>query len=165
MPVWYTGTRGAHNLVERHDGDAVAHLIPVETHAGKRSGGFDWGTTNARAAALARALLVDALGPEAARCEECNGTVKVVLIQDEDGEHDEPFDPAHAADYDPLDVGQCICEDGVRPLPVADFVTDHVSTWRVDWVISRREVLAWLAGEYPQTPYWLVRTMEEVSLP
>jgi hypothetical protein len=160
MVVWYTGRKGPHNEVQRRDGDTVAGLLPLTGQPP-----FDWPGDGPRAVSLARALLVDALGPAAARCDECNGTGRVVLVAEEGYEREEPYDPARIAEYDPLDVGACMCEDGHRPLPVADFVTDHISAWPARWSVSRRELLSWLAKMYPQTPRWLIATMDEVSLP
>jgi hypothetical protein len=133
------------------------YRTPPERHR------YDWGRTGAGPTALARAILIDAIGPEAAACDECNGTGRIVYVQDENGGHDVPFDQVDVDTVDPIDVGECVCEDGRRPLPVADFVTDRIENLDGDWWLSRREVLAWLVAEWSQPPAWLVKITATVD--
>jgi hypothetical protein len=148
-------------LVSRHYRGGRADLLP-QLKAGY-AGRFAWGDGPApHRVNLARALLADALGDRAA-CDECGGTGKIVYLEDEG--RDVPFNDPDAYDPDPLDVGECVCEDGRRPLPVADFDTDRISQLAAPWWLSRREILAWLTREYPQAPPWLAEVMTEVVDP
>jgi hypothetical protein len=130
-------------------------------------GRFAWGPDGAKPhrLALARALLADVIGPDAAACDECGGTGQVVYLEAEG--RDVPFnDPEVDPDtVDPIDVGVCVCEDGRRPLPVADFDTDYLVKLEAPWWLSRREILVWLARQFSQPPRWLADIMTEVTDP
>jgi hypothetical protein len=111
---------------------------------------------------LARALLVDVLGPDASTCDECHGTRKVVYIEVEGEGRDVPWDAPEvdANEVDPIDVGECVCEDGHRPLPVADFDTDYLVKVEAPWDLTRREILSWLTRQFSTPPRWLADTIK-----
>jgi hypothetical protein len=125
---------------------------------------WDWGRESPGARTLARAILADALGEQAAACPECHGRGLIVFLEAEG--RDVPLDdPDAPTDPDPIDVGACTCEDGLRPLPTIDFVLDVITQWADEWMITRREVLAWLVRQWAEPPPWLQGVMDEVRLP
>ena len=104
--------------------------------------GFAWGYGGSGAAALARSLLIAALGPEA-RCPGCDGTGK--QVHPLDAEIERPYQPG----TDALELAfDCMyCDDGWRRLPYQDFKFAAVGRWGDDFQITRTQILNWLAAQ------------------
>ena len=159
--IWYGGADGT----PRGDGRAVWIMdvaglpcgrLPEVIRPGYGSSGFTWGYPGVGPRALARSLLVHALGP-AAICGMCTGTGRVTYPLGYEG-GDLP-----AAPYDPARSGQAYQEAGlvvdqcwgegcdwgslVSPSAVQQFKRQIVGRWEGAWRISRAEILQWVAGQ------------------
>jgi hypothetical protein len=135
----YRQAGGSVILTETPGGELTGVVHHVVKHSPT---GIGWGYAGSGAADCARSLLIAALGEDAARCPECNGTGRVVITGDGS---EQPFDPAAAADTDPELVADCwACDDGYRRLPYQQFKFDYVARWDHDWRMSRADILAWL---------------------
>jgi hypothetical protein len=109
---------------------------------------FSWGYGGAGPAALARCLLIAALGPAAA-CPACHGAARMVI---EDGRI-VPGSQALADEADPDAIIPCpLCDDGYRAVPHQQFKSEVVAAWRqgAEWVIGRSQVIAWLRQTDPE---------------
>lgn len=145
-----------------YHGCADGRLVTVESSAGDLVGvlhnhgrrhspdGFAWGYSGSGPAALARSLLIDALGREAAKCPDCEGYRR--LVWDEGTGTDVPCTPEREARV-PTEmatewIGWCgSCDDGYRRLPYQDFKFDVIAKLPDgEWWLTRSEVLAWLAA-------------------
>lgn len=138
--------RAGHRIVvmEAPAGMPVTRLPGV---ARDRPAGFAWGGEGPGQAALARSLLISALG-SAAACPSCQGNRSVAweaglsALVPYDAEYDEP--PGEAFD--------CECGDGYRcDLPDRAFSLAVVGRWDEDsdWAISRTDILGWLVTSSP----------------
>ena len=133
-------------------------MLPEVIRPGYGPSGFTWGYPGVGPRALARSLLVHALGP-AADCGMCAGTGRITYPLGYEG-GDLPVSP-----YDPARSGQVHREAGlvvdqcwgegcdweylVRPSAVQQFKRQFVGRWdrAREWRISRAEILQWLAGQ------------------
>lgn len=131
-------------VVEAPPGSPVTRLTEFARH---RPSGFDWGCGGTGPSALARSLLISVLGPAAA-CPACQGNKMMAWAADlsamvpYDAEYDEP----------PGELFDCECEDGYRSdLPCRSFESAVIDGLGQDleWVISRAEILHWLASVAP----------------
>jgi hypothetical protein len=127
-------------LTETPDGELTGVVHHVVKHSPT---GIGWGYAGSGAADCARSLLIAALGEDAARCPQCNGTCRVVITGD-GGER--PYEPEADGDVDPESLTDCsACDDGYRRVPYQQFKVDYVAKWDHDWRMSRADILAWLA--------------------
>jgi hypothetical protein len=159
---FYRGVRSAPGYVQvtvnEPDSGWSVPLVPFTRHSPR---GFEWGEVCPGAADLARALIIDAVGP-AALCEGCNGTRMMVLDPGWNGDPEhEPSRPYHAAKDAALPaerVAECVCGDGIRQLPYRDLEYAVVAQWKGDtWTMTRAAILEELTTFYPpdEVPGWL----------
>jgi hypothetical protein len=135
----YRQAGGSVILTETPDGEPTGVVHHVVKHSPT---GIGWGYAGSGAADCARSLLIAALGEDAARCPECNGTCRVIVTGDGS---ERPYDPAADADVDPELVIDCgVCDDGYRRVPYQQFKFEYVAKWDHDWRMSRADILAWL---------------------
>lgn len=142
--ITYRGLVDGHTVLVDNDG-ATGSLTHHVRHSPT---GFGWGYGGSGASELARCLLLDALGDDAA-CPTCAGTGKLVF--DPDTGTDSPYDEDHPpADSDQISrCGDCGGDGIIAGLPYQQY------KWHVigrlpqnqEWWISRDSVLAWLKGE------------------
>jgi hypothetical protein len=129
--------------------------LPETVDPGYGPVGFTWGYEGAGPRALARSLLVHALGP-AAVCGMCAGTGRITYPADFEGGDPpvSPYDPARGReDYEAAGVvaDQCWepdCHQGhmIHPATAQAFKRQFVTGWGGTWRISRREILDWHAA-------------------
>jgi hypothetical protein len=135
--VVYHGSGGHNVAVETPDAQFIKELA---NHGARHSPtGFSWGYAGSGPAALARSLLIHALG-DAASCPMCNGTH--IIVWSLDAEEPRPWEASGGGAGEPCSA----CDDGFRRLPYQDFKFEIVARWPQDaeWRVSRTEVLAWL---------------------
>jgi hypothetical protein len=157
--------------------EVVAHncraswLSPL-VHFVRHSSGFAWGAAGSDAARsgaadLARALLIDVLGP-AALCPACAGRQRVTWASADTDDDPRPYDRKRdgLAELNPL-VTPCLCDDGFRSLPYRTLAAEHVAAFADHWRITRGDILAWLVGQYAELPDWLAEAcgLTDIELP
>lgn len=130
-------------VVEAPAGTPVTLLPEISRHS---PAGFAWGYGGSGPAALARSLLVSVLGPAAA-CPSCRGHRKIA------------WDPAAGTMVPAWDLSDGLgtevdcpdCDDGFRDLPYQDFKFAVIAALPGggEWVLSRADILRWLAAADP----------------
>ena len=123
--------------------------VSVLPDTGPSPAEFSWGYGGCGPAALARCLLIAALGPAAA-CPACNGAARLILVKDG---RLVPGSLALAGETDPDAIIPCpLCDDGYRAVPHQEFKSGVVAAWDQDseWVISRSQIIAWLQATDPE---------------
>ena len=136
----YRQADGSVILTETSDGELTGVVHHVVKHSPT---GIGWGYAGSGAADCARSLLIAALGEDAARCPQCDGSCRVVIGGDGS---ERPCDPPADDDIDPELLTDCpACDDGYRRVPYQQFKFDYVAKWDRDWRMSQADILAWLA--------------------
>jgi hypothetical protein len=166
---YYTGERDTERRTTVTVFEPAAGWSAPLTHFLRHSpAGFEWGYGGSGPADLARALLIDALGP-AALCPGCNGSEHVVWTGPDTDNDPEPWHPARHAGTDPELITDCTCDDGIRALPYHDFKFAVVAGWTGDtWTITRAEILDFLTslhGPGEPLPGWLAEAMTVAPVP
>ena len=127
--------------LELPDGTRIGWLEHVVRHS---PSGFGWGYHGSGPSDTAWSLLVDAAG-DAAICQACQGTGRVVYVTEDGLTRAEPFGPTRH----PWSTNgwQCECSGGYLSLPYTRFADQFVASWADEWFISRASVLSWLAAQ------------------
>jgi hypothetical protein len=135
------GPAGPVVMLESPDGAWICVLQHVVQHS---PSGLNWGYHGSGARDTAWSLLVDALG-DAATCPACHGTGRIVYVTRNGLRRAEPFDPAR---HPWSRYGwQCECSGGYRHLPYGNFADQFVASWGDEWIMSRADILSWLAAQ------------------
>jgi hypothetical protein len=129
--------------------DEYGHRVGTVRHLVQSSPtGLNWGYAGSGSADAARSLLIEVLGEDAI-CPSCAGTGRVVYVgNDAEGNpQPEPFDPRR---HPWTRTGwPCECNEGYRPLPVPQFMSEYVIHWGKEWTMSRDSILEWLNSTDP----------------
>ena len=135
------GGPGRGIALELPDGTRIGWLDHVVRHS---PSGFGWGYRGSGPCDTAWSLLIDALG-DAAVCPACQGSGRVVYVAGDGAPRAEPFDPAsHPWSRNGW---PCECAGGYRLLPYVRFVDQFVAGWADEWLMSRADILSWLAAQ------------------
>lgn len=146
----YRETGGCIVLTETPAGEVTGMVSHVPHHSPT---GMGWGYAGSGPADCARSLLIAALGPDKARCPECNGTQLVIFDQSAPTGSARPYNPAADGPRDLLDperYGKCwTCTGGWAPLPYQAFKFEYVAKWPTspgEWRMRRSAIRAWYAA-------------------
>lgn len=134
-------TSGPVVVLDSPDGTRIGTLTHIVRHS---PSGLNWGFHGSGTCDTAWSLLIDALG-DAALCPSCQGTGQVVYVTRQGDCSAEPFDPGRHpwSKHGWL----CECSGGYRQLPYARFADQFAARWDDEWVMSRADVLSWLAAQ------------------
>lgn len=157
-----------HRAQDHSNAHVIAH-IPGAAWRGPLppfGGPFDWGRPGRGSEALALSLLVATLGP-AALCPACDGRQRILWNGPDALDDPEPWHPVRHADADHDRITDCPCDRGLRTLPAAAFGREVIAALPDRWRLTRREVLAWLVGQYETVPSWLAGelSIQDLELP
>lgn len=144
-----------------HD-EAAAWRGPLVNFARHPGDTYNWGYVGTGPTALARSLMIDALGA-AAMCPGCDGRGRVVWLGEDDPV---PYDADAHGGADPDMVTRCYCTDGFRPLPAAQFAATVLADLGDHWRLTRDEVLDGFAMAYTDDyPPWVRELLDDEPRP